>query len=102
MSDKTKRVRVSDKESRDLQNICRVAAERFEGWATQFRKLEQMPPVESRKLEDGRVFIGPPTGETAARFAQQFERQAKDAHSFAALFGDCDSFSVAVPDYEDA
>jgi hypothetical protein len=71
-----------------LANICRVAAERFNDHAAEFRKAA---PIE--QAPEGALI---PNGSAAARLAEQFERQSKEAMEFAQLFEAIDPFAVRV------
>lgn len=69
---------LTDSDLSTLSNICQTAAERFSENARLFRELEQQqqPP-------EGTIA---PTGPAAARLAEQFEKQAKEAREFSELF----------------
>lgn len=84
--------RIGDAEASTLANICRVAAERFEENAKGLRKLAevQTPP-------EGALY---PTGDGARRLAEQFDRQAREAHDFAAVFDNADEFHIPLNDDE--
>jgi hypothetical protein len=77
-----------DNDISTLQNICRVAAERFRDNARLFDKLalETTPP-------EGSLY---PTGEAAKRLAVQFHMQADEASAFADLFADANPFSIEL------
>jgi hypothetical protein len=85
----TPRVRhMQDSDISTLQNICRVAAERFTENARLFDKLalEPTPPEGSFH----------PTGEAAKQLAVQFRMQADEASAFADLFADANPFSIEL------
>lgn len=86
---------LSDDDLSTLQNICRVAAERFSEHAALFRKQEQQPtPAEGSMI---------PTGQAAGRLAEQFERQAKEARQFADDFASAFPFTLILqPDEDEA
>lgn len=73
----TQSVHLTDTHLSTLSNICAVAAERFSENARLFRDLEKQP------AQDGALC---PTGAAAARIAEQFERQAQEAHDMRDLF----------------
>jgi hypothetical protein len=79
---------MQDSDISTLQNICRVAAERFRDNASLFDKLalETTPPEGSLH----------PTGEAAKRLAVQFHMQADEASAFADLFADANPFSIEL------
>lgn len=83
---KMKTKRITENDLSTLANICRVAAERFDDHAKEFRRFEGLTPPEGSLA---------PTGEAAARLAAQFEQQAAEARAFAGLFDASDSFVVS-------
>lgn len=77
-----------------MANICDVAAERFKENAKEFRKLAMIDTP-----SEGALF---PTGQSAERLAEQFDRQAAEAREMAAIFREGEPFAIsyAIEDEE--
>lgn len=82
----------NDNDLSTLGNICHAAAERYAEHAKTLRDLSSKPTP-----PEGAMF---PHGLQAARLAEQFERQEREARDFAALFADALPFAVETDQEE--
>lgn len=71
-----------------LQNICMVAASRFDDHADHFRQLSLITTPAEGSMQ--------PTGPAARALVEQFERQSVEARSLMNLFADAAPFDVPL------
>ena len=88
------KITFNDNDFSTLSNICRSAAQKYDEIAQEFRKAEQ-----ARSQEEAGQ--GMPWGRSAARLAEQFERQRDEAKGYADTFDMAVEVSVMVDPGED-
>lgn len=92
MTSKPNHRQLSDKDLSTLGNICLTAADRYKEHAKTLRELAAQPAP-----PEGAMF---PHGLQAARLADQFDRQEREARDFFSLFSEALPFNVEIEEEE--